>query len=105
MAQTLCNGLALSLELLILALLLSFRLVELGGFPGRCIAMCSDKELFLGLLVSTRCLAIIGQSAKQPKCEPMALTKLCILSFCSPIFEESATANQTRDMPTPNGKP
>ena len=49
MAQALCNGLALSLELLILALLLSFRLVELGGFPGRCIAMCSDKELLLGV--------------------------------------------------------
>ena len=105
MAQALCNGLALSVELLILVLLLSFRLVELGGPPGRCIATWSDKKLPFGVLVSTRCLAIIDQSAKQPKCEPIALDKLCILSFCSPIFEESATASQTRGMQTPNGKP
>ena len=49
MAQALCNGLALSLEILILALLLSFRLVELGGSPGHCTATWSDKELPFGV--------------------------------------------------------
>ncbi len=43
--RILYNGLSLCFELWILVLLLFLRLVELGGYPGRCTATWSDKEL------------------------------------------------------------
>ena len=43
MTQALCNGLALCFDLSILVLLLFLRLVELGGFLGRCTMTWPDK--------------------------------------------------------------
>jgi hypothetical protein len=102
MAQALCNGLALSFELSILVLLLFLRFVELGESLAVPLRMRSDKRL--PFVVSTRCLAVFAQSANLPRSEPKALSNHRVLSLCSPIFEESATASQKRGMPTPTGR-